>query len=79
MYNHFSRLVFIICTALLTLSIFSMWGSTLISLGYGLYLWGGVGLALGVAAWSAFKLFLILLFGGFITFILASIGMKVTE
>ena len=73
------NILFIICTVLLTLSIFSMWGSTLISIGYGLYLWGGVGLALGVAAWAAFKLFLILLFGGFITFILASIGMKATE
>ena len=73
------NILFIICAALLTLSIFTMWGSTLISIGYGLYLWGGVGLALGAAAWSAFKLFLILLFGGLITFILASIGMKVTE
>lgn len=73
------NILFIICTALVTLSIFSMWGSTLVSIGYGLYLWGGVGLALGVAAWSAFKVFFILLFGGFITFILASIGMKVTE
>lgn len=73
------NILFLICTAILTLSIFSMWGSTLISIGYGLYLWGGTGLALGVAAWSAFKLFLILLFGGLITFILAGIGMKVTE
>lgn len=73
------NILFLICTALVTLSIFSMWGSTLVSIGYGLYLWGGVGLALGVAAWSAFKLFLILLFGGLITFILAGIGMKVTE
>ena len=73
------NILFIICTALLTLSIFAMWGSTLVSIGYGLYLWGGVGLAFGVAAWSAFKLFLTLLFGGFITFILAGIGMKVTE
>ena len=72
-------ILFIICAALLTLSIFTMWGSTLISIGYGLYLWGGAGLALGAAAWSAFKLFLILLFGGLITFILASIGMKATE
>lgn len=73
------QILFIVFTILLTLSIFSMGGSTLISIGYGLYLWGGLGLALGIAAWSAFKLFLILLFGGFITFILASIGMKVTE
>ncbi len=73
------NILFIICTVLLTLSIFSMWGSTLISIGYGLYLWGGVGLALGAAAWSAFKLFLILLFGGLSTFLLASIGMKATE
>ena len=73
------NILFLICAALVTLSIFSMWGSTLISIGYGLYLWGGVGLALGAAAWTAFKLFLILLFGGFITFILAGIGMKVTE
>ena len=73
------NILFIICTAILSISIFSMWGSTLISIGYGLYLWGGVGLSLGAAAWSAFKLFLILLVGGFITFILASIGMKATE
>lgn len=72
-------ILFIVFTTLLTLSVFSIWGSTLISIGYGLYLWGGVGLALSIAAWSAFKLFLILLFGGFITLILASIGMKVTE
>ncbi len=32
---------------------------TMGSLGYGLYLWGGVGLALPVAAWSAFKLYMI--------------------
>ena len=73
------NILFIICAVLLTLSLFTMWGSTLISIGYGLYLWGGAGLALGAAAWSAFKLFLILLFGGLATFILASIGMKVTE
>ena len=73
------NILFLICAALVTLSLFSMWGSTLISIGYGLYLWGGTGLAFGVAAWSAFKLFLILLFGGLITFILAGIGMKVTE
>ena len=73
------NILFLTCTALLTLSLFTMWGSTLVSIGYGLYLWGGVGLAFGVAAWSAFKLFLILLFGGFTTFILAGIGMKVTE
>ena len=73
------NILFIICTAILAISIFSMWGSTLISIGYGLYLWGGAGLAFGAAAWSAFKLFLILLFGGLATFLLASIGMKVTE
>lgn len=73
------NILFLIFTALLTLSIFAMWGSTLVSIGYGLYLWGGVGLALGVAAWSAFKLFLTLLFGGFIVLILSSVGMKATE
>ena len=73
------NILIIVFTILLTLSIFSMWGSTLISIGYGLYLWGGLGLALGAAAWSAFKLFLTLLLGGFITFILAGIGMKATE
>ena len=73
------NVLFLIFTALLTLSIFAMWGSTLVSIGYGLYLWGGVGLALGVAAWSAFKLFLTLLFGGLIVLILASVGMKATE
>lgn len=73
------NILFLICAALVTLSIFSMWGSTLVSIGYGLYLWGGVGLAFGVAAWSAFKLFLTLLFGGLVVLILAGIGMKVTE
>ena len=73
------NILFLIFTALLTLSIFAMWGSTLVSIGYGLYLWGGVGLALGVAAWSAFKLFLTLLFGGLAVLIIASVGMKATE
>lgn len=73
------NILFLIFTALLTVSIFAMWGSTLVSIGYGLYLWGGTGLSLGVAAWSAFKLFLTLLFGGFIVLIIASVGMKATE
>lgn len=73
------NVLFLIFTALLMLSIFAIGGSTLISIGYGLYLWGGVGLALGVAAWSAFKLFLILAFGGLFVLILASVGMKATE
>ena len=73
------NVLFLIFTTLLTLSIFAMWGSTLVSIGYGLYLWGGVGLALGVAAWSAFKLFIIMLFGGLVVFFSAGIGMKATE
>ena len=73
------NVLFLIFTTLLTLSIFAMWGSTLVSIGYGLYLWGGVGLALGVAAWSAFKLFLIMLFGSLVVFFSAGIGMKATE
>lgn len=73
------NVLFLIFTTLLTLSSFVIWGSTLVSIGYGLYLWGGVGLALGVAAWSAFKLFIILAFGGIIVLILSCVGMKATE
>lgn len=36
-----------------------------ISIGYGLYIWSG-GLAIALAAWTAFKAWLVCLFGGMI-------------
>ena len=44
-----------------TIGIFGIIGMIIISLanvgaiGYGLYLWGGTGMALGLAVWTAFK------------------------
>ncbi len=32
--------------------------TTIGSIGYGLYLWGGTGMALGLAAWTAFKVWI---------------------
>ena len=71
--------LFIIFGFIFTLSLFAMWGSTIVSIGYGLYLWGGVGLTFAVSAWSAFKLFLVMLFGGLFTLAISYSGMKATE
>lgn len=40
--------------------------STIGSIGYGLYLWGSVGLAFSASCWTAFALWLKLVIGGFI-------------
>ena len=73
------NILFIIFGAIFTLSLFALWGSTIVSIGYGLYLWGGAGLPLAVSAWSAFKLFLVMLFGGLFTLAISYSGMKATE
>ena len=72
-------LLFFIFGGLATVAIFALWGSTLVPIGYGLYLWGGVGLTFAVSAWSAFKLFLVMLFGGLLVLGISSLGMKATE
>lgn len=38
-------------------------------IGYFLYLWGGAEVAIGLAAWTAFKLWFILVVSGFIMFV----------
>ena len=45
-------------------------------IGYGLYLWGGTGMAFGAAAWAAFKVWLVVIFGGLFTFVIGVAGSK---
>ena len=50
--------------------------ANIIGIGYGLYLWGGEGLAFGLAVWTAFKLWL----GITLTsFIIIGFGMLTTD
>ncbi len=44
--------------------------STVGSIGYGLYLWGGLGGALGASAWAAFLTWIKLVIGGFIAVVI---------
>ena len=39
-------------------------------LGYGLYLWGGTGMAIGLAAWTAFKFWVLWMVLGIVSFII---------
>jgi len=39
----------------------------IIGIGYGLYLWGGVGLTFAVAAWTAFKFWAVLMITGILS------------
>ena len=73
------HILYIMFGILFAVSLAAMWGATIVSIGYGLYLWGGAGLPLAVAAWSAFKLFLTMLFGGLVTLAISYSGMEVTE
>jgi hypothetical protein len=43
-------------------------------IGYGLYLWGGVGLAFSVAAWSAFKVWITMVLVGFVSMMIGMAG-----
>ena len=37
------------------------------SIGYGLYLWGGTGMAFGLAVWTAFKVWMIWVSAGMVS------------
>lgn len=49
--------------------------STIGSIGYGLYLWGSVGLAFSASCWTAFVLWLKMFFGGLATMFIALAGL----
>lgn len=59
--KHILSLILLI---LIYIGIASVILATVGSVGYGLYLWGAVGTALSVAAWTAFTLWLKMFFGG---------------
>ena len=40
-------------------------------IGYGLYLWGGTGMAFGLAAWTAFKVWITMIVSGVASLILS--------
>jgi len=58
------------------LGLISMAFANIGSIGYGLYLWGGTGMAFGAAAWAAFKVWLVVIFGGLFTFVIGVAGSK---
>ena len=47
-------------------SIFAIWASVFIGVGYALYLWGALGNPIGFALWNGFLTWLYFLGGGFI-------------
>jgi len=51
------------------LGLISMAFANIGSIGYGLYLWGGTGMAFGAAAWAAFKIWMIAMVVGIVVFI----------
>ena len=48
--------------------------ATLGSIGYGLYLWGSVGIAFSTSVWTAFVLWLKLVFSGLLLAVIGFIG-----
>lgn len=46
----------------------------IIGIGYGLYLWGGTGMAFGLAAWTAFKLWASIMSSGFVLFLIGIVS-----
>ena len=59
-----------IATALTMLGALILSTISIGSIGYGLYLWGGAGMAFSVAVWTAFKTWLIGAFTGITLFII---------
>ncbi len=57
-------------TIILVIGILAMSFSTVISIGYGLYLWGGLGGILSSSIWTAFLLWLKILGGGFLSILI---------
>ncbi len=47
---------------------------TVISVGYGLYLWGGLGIVFGVAVWTGFKLWIGCLITGIVLVLIRVLG-----
>ena len=56
---------------LLFIGIVLMILGNIIGVGYGLYLWGGVGFAFSVSLWSAFKLWILIELVGATSFVSA--------
>ena len=54
---------------LLAIGIFMLVFANIGGIGYGLYLWGGTGMAFGLAAWTAFKFWALWVFIGLVFFI----------
>jgi len=58
-----------------TIGIFGIIGMIILALanisavGYGLYLWGGTGMAFGLAAWTAFKWWIVGIVTGLVLFL----------
>ena len=67
------QLISTILTFIGVAAVFVLGFSTLGTIGYFLYLWGGVGLTLAVSAWTAFKLYIIVIGSAFLTLITTSI------
>jgi hypothetical protein len=58
---------------LLAIGIFIGSLANIIGLGYLLYLWGGEGLAFGLAAWSAFKVWISIIIMAIVTVLIGAI------
>lgn len=69
----------IILMATMYIGVASMLLATIGSIGYGLYLWGSVGLLFSVACWTAFTLWLKMFFGGLAAMLVALAGLHLLD
>lgn len=60
-----------IASLLLIISVALLFLANISGIGYFLYLWGACNLAIGASAWSAFLLWIKMLAGGVVGFVLA--------
>ena len=65
-----------IFSIIMILGIITMALANVGGIGYGLYLWGGTGMAFGAAAWAAFKIWVMAIFGGLFAFVVGVAGTK---
>ena len=65
--------------AIFTLTLITLYVNFAANLIYFLYLWGGVDMAIGAAAWQATKLWLIILGAGLVSLLISALGMAATD
>lgn len=69
--NNIKKIVGLIMVPIFYLSVIIMVLAQISGIGYGLYLWGGLGMEFGSSVWSGFLLWLKMMVSGFFLFMIS--------